>query len=93
MVTAPVHKGAINDAGISFTGHTEYLAARCGTRRPVMMLAGGGLRVALATTHLPLAEVPAAITAGALASVLRILDADLKQSVRGPPARASWCAA
>ncbi len=53
MVTAPVHKGAINDAGEAFTGHTEYLAERCGTDRPVMLLAGGDLRVALATTHLP----------------------------------------
>jgi len=86
MVTAPVHKGIVNDAGISFSGHTEYLAGRCGVRRPVMMLAGGGLRVALATTHLPLAEVPAAITADMLASVLRILDADLRRlfAIRRP---------
>jgi len=78
MVTAPVHKGIINDAGVPFTGHTEYLAGRTGARLPVMMLVGGGLRVALATTHLPLAEVSAAITAGRLADVLTILDADLK---------------
>jgi 4-hydroxythreonine-4-phosphate dehydrogenase len=86
MVTAPVHKGIVNDAGISFSGHTEYLAGRCGVRRPVMMLAGGGLRVALATTHLPLAEVPATITADMLASVLRILDADLRRlfAIRRP---------
>ncbi len=86
MVTAPVHKGVINDAGIPFSGHTEYLAERCGARRPVMMLAGGGLRVALATTHLPLAKVPAAVTPAALASVLRILDADLKRlfAIRHP---------
>lgn len=77
MVTAPVHKGVINDAGIPFSGHTEYLAARSGARRPVMMLAGGGLRVALVTTHLPLARVPAAITPAALAAVIRILAADL----------------
>jgi hypothetical protein len=62
MVTAPVHKGVINDAGMPFTGHTEYLAERTGTRRVVMMLAGGGLRVALVTTHLPLKDVPAAVT-------------------------------
>jgi 4-hydroxythreonine-4-phosphate dehydrogenase len=62
MVTAPVHKGVINDAGIPFSGHTEYLAERTGTRRVVMMLAGGGLRVALVTTHLPLKDVPAAVT-------------------------------
>jgi 4-hydroxythreonine-4-phosphate dehydrogenase len=79
MVTAPVHKGIINDAGFPFSGHTEYLAERCGARRPVMLLAGGGLRVALATTHLPLAKVPAAITADTLESVLRILDADLRK--------------
>ena len=62
MVTAPVQKSVINDAGIAFTGHTEYLAERTGTPRVVMMLVGGGLRVALATTHLALAEVPRAIT-------------------------------
>jgi 4-hydroxythreonine-4-phosphate dehydrogenase len=78
MVTAPVHKGIINDAGVPFTGHTEYLAERTGARLPVMMLVGGGLRVALATTHLPLADVSAAITAERLADVLTILDADLK---------------
>ena len=79
MVTAPVHKGVVNDAGIAFTGHTEYLAARTGAVRPVMMLVGGGLRVALATTHLPLSRVPAAITATLLDSVLGILDADLRR--------------
>jgi len=73
MVTAPVHKGVINDAGIAFTGHTEYLAERTDTPRVVMMLAGGGLRVALVTTHLPLKDVPAAITPRALAETLRIL--------------------
>lgn len=78
MVTAPVHKGAINDAGIPFTGHTEYLAEKTGTRRVVMMLAGAGLRVALATTHLPLKDVPAAITRDDLATTLRIVDADLR---------------
>ena len=78
MVTAPVHKGVINDAGIAFTGHTEYLADRTGTPRVVMMLAGAGLRVALATTHLPLADVPAAITRQDLAVTLRILHGDLR---------------
>jgi 4-hydroxythreonine-4-phosphate dehydrogenase len=62
MVTAPVQKSVINDAGIAFTGHTEYLAEHAKTPHVVMMLVGGGLRVALATTHLPLAEVPAAIS-------------------------------
>ncbi|MBK7136103.1 MAG: 4-hydroxythreonine-4-phosphate dehydrogenase PdxA [Rhodocyclales bacterium] len=77
MVTAPVHKGVINQAGIAFTGHTEYLAARTGTPRVVMMLAGAGLRVALATTHLPLKDVPAAITRHELETTMRILHADL----------------
>lgn len=78
LVTAPVHKGVINDAGIPFTGHTEYLAEKTGTPRVVMMLAGGGLRVALATTHLPLKDVPAAITPAELETTLRILHADLR---------------
>lgn len=80
MVTAPVHKGIINDAnipGINFSGHTEYLAEKTGTARVVMMLTGGGLRVALATTHLALADVPAAITRDSLTTTLRILHADL----------------
>lgn len=77
MVTGPVHKGIINDAGIAFTGHTEYLAARAGGT-PVMMLASNQLRVALATTHLPLAEVSAAITPATLEQVIRILHADLR---------------
>jgi 4-hydroxythreonine-4-phosphate dehydrogenase len=79
MVTAPVHKGVINDAGIAFTGHTEYLAARARAPHVVMMLVGGGLRVALATTHLALAEVPRAITRAGLAATLRVLDADLRK--------------
>ena len=83
MVTAPVHKGVINEAGVAFTGHTEYLAEQTGTPRVVMMLAGnterGPLRVALATTHLPLKDVPAAITPGALEETLRILHADLRE--------------
>ena len=78
VVTAPVHKGVINDAGFAFTGHTEYLADHSGTGRVVMMLAGGGLRVALATTHLPLREVADAITPALLLEVIRILHADLQ---------------
>jgi 4-hydroxythreonine-4-phosphate dehydrogenase len=77
MVTAPVHKGVINEAGIPFTGHTEYLAEKTGTPRVVMMLAGAGLRVALATTHLPLKDVPGAITRPELETTIRILHADL----------------
>jgi 4-hydroxythreonine-4-phosphate dehydrogenase len=79
MVTAPVQKSTINDAGIAFTGHTEHLAERCGVDRVVMLLAGGGLRVALATTHIPLSAVPAAITREGLAQVLRIMDSDLRR--------------
>lgn len=78
MVTAPVQKSAIADAGIPFVGHTEYLAARCHTDRVVMMLVGGGMRVALATTHLPLREVPDAISSEGLEKTLRILERDLR---------------
>ncbi len=79
MVTAPVHKGIINDAGIPFTGHTEFLAGLTRTPQVVMMLAGGGMRVALATTHLPLRDVADAITAELLENVLRILHLDLQR--------------
>ncbi len=78
LVTGPVHKGIINEAGIPFTGHTEYLAERTGGH-PVMMLAAPGLRVALATTHLPLSAVPAAITRASLETVLLTLDRDLRR--------------
>ncbi len=78
MVTAPVHKGVINDAGIPFSGHTEYLAARTGAPQAVMMLIGGGLRVALATTHLPLAEVPGAVRREGLVRILGVIDHDLR---------------
>ena len=77
LVTAPVHKGIINDAGISFTGHTEFFAEQTHTPQVVMMLAGGGMRVALATTHLALRAVPDAITAALLENVLRIINYDL----------------
>jgi 4-hydroxythreonine-4-phosphate dehydrogenase len=79
MVTAPVHKGVINDAGIPFTGHTEYLAEMTHIPLVVMMLAGGGMRVALATTHLPLRDVADAITAVLLEKILNILQHDLQQ--------------
>lgn len=78
MVTAPVHKGIINDAGIPFTGHTEFFAERTGTAQVVMMLATEQLRVALATTHLPLAEVSRHLTGASLRTTLRILHADLR---------------
>lgn len=77
MVTAPVQKSVINEAGLPFTGHTEYLAARTGSAHPVMLLVAGTLRVALATTHLPLAAVPGAITADSLAATLDVLHAGL----------------
>ena len=79
LVTGPVHKGIINDAGIAFTGHTELLAALSAVAQPVMMLACPGLRVALVTIHLPLAAVPGAITRERLTTVLEVLHNDLKQ--------------
>jgi 4-hydroxythreonine-4-phosphate dehydrogenase len=82
IVTAPVQKSVINDAGVAFTGHTEYLADKAGAAHVVMMLVGGGLRVALATTHLALADVPKAINRRNLLQTLRVLDADLKKRFR-----------
>ncbi len=87
LCTAPVHKAVINDAGIEFRGHTEYLAAATGTKDVVMMLVGGGLRVALATTHLPLAAVPRAITRERLDACLNILQRDLVQRFAIPEPR------
>ncbi len=78
LVTGPVQKSLLIEAGISFTGHTEFLAERSGTPRVVMMLATMGLRVALATTHLPLKDVPAAITRTSLTEVITILHRDLR---------------
>ncbi|WP_201303394.1 4-hydroxythreonine-4-phosphate dehydrogenase PdxA [Massilia sp. 9I] len=84
IVTAPLQKSTINDAGVAFSGHTEYLAEKTGTSKVVMMLAGQPageqpyLRVALATTHLPLKDVPAALTIDNLTQVIDIIDADLK---------------
>ena len=77
MITAPVHKGVINEAGIAFSGHTEFLAELTHTEQVVMMLATRGLRVALVTTHLPLKDVAAAITTERLCRVARILHTDL----------------
>ncbi|MCG8433757.1 MAG: 4-hydroxythreonine-4-phosphate dehydrogenase PdxA [Gammaproteobacteria bacterium] len=79
VVTAPVNKSVINDAGFDFSGHTEFIARRCNTATPVMMLTAGELRVALATTHLPLSEVPAAITPERIETVLSVLAADLRK--------------
>jgi 4-hydroxythreonine-4-phosphate dehydrogenase len=81
IVTAPLQKSTINDAGVPFTGHTEYLAERTHTPRVVMMLAGTGerpLRVALATTHLPLKDVSAALTVDGIVETLSIIHRDLK---------------
>jgi len=78
IVTAPVHKGIINQAGIKFSGHTEFLAELTHTKQVVMMLATPGLRVALATTHLPLRQIAGAITSALLEDVIRILQHDLQ---------------
>lgn len=78
IVTGPVHKGIINQAGVPFSGHTEFFAAQSNTRKVVMMLATEGLRVVLATTHIPLAEVSKAITIDGLCDVIRIVNNDLK---------------
>ena len=87
MVTAPVQKSVINDAGIAFTGHTEFLAEKAHADHVVMMLVGGGLRVALATTHLALSEVPGAITRDLIVKTLRVLDHDLRSRFRIPKPR------
>jgi 4-hydroxythreonine-4-phosphate dehydrogenase len=79
LVTGPVHKGIINDAGIAFSGHTEYLAQATGTDTVVMLLATDELRVALVTTHVPLGEVSALITADRLQRIIRTLHAGLQQ--------------
>ena len=90
IVTAPVHKGIINDAGIAFTGHTEFFAEYCHAPHVVMMLVGGQgenkLRVALATIHLALKDVPAAISKTSLAQTIRVLHADLiaKFGIKAP---------
>ena len=91
MVTAPVHKGVINEAGIPFTGHTEFLEEYTGAERVVMMLATEGLMVALVTTHLPLKDVPAAITPERLTQITTILDKDLKQYFALPNANILVC--
>jgi 4-hydroxythreonine-4-phosphate dehydrogenase len=79
LVTAPVQKSVLQDAGFAFTGHTEFLAERTHTPKVVMLLVGGGLRVALVTTHLPLAAVTAAVTSDAIAQTIEILAAALKR--------------
>ena len=80
--TGPIQKSIINEAGIAFTGHTEAVARQLGGMRPVMMLAGPTLRVALATTHLPLRQVPDAITTASVEAVIRITAEDLRSRFR-----------
>ncbi|WP_105102928.1 4-hydroxythreonine-4-phosphate dehydrogenase PdxA [Microbulbifer pacificus] len=91
IVTGPVHKGVINDAGIPFSGHTEYFAEQAGVEKVVMMLAADDLRVALATTHLPLKEVSSAINGDALQQVLTILNRSLQQQFRIERPRIGVC--
>lgn len=79
MVTAPVHKGVINDAGIAFSGHTEFLATHCGVARTLMLFVCDAFKVALATTHLPLSQVPAAITPLSLSQAITLLNEGLKR--------------
>jgi len=82
LVTAPLQKSAINDAGIPFTGHTEYLAELLSAKTPVMLLVAGDLRVALASTHMPLKNVPAYLTRERLTDVIEVLYSDLKSKFR-----------
>ena len=91
LVTAPVHKGVINDAGIAFSGHTEYLQQRTHSERAVMLLTSGTLRVALATTHLPLRAVSGALSAGLLCQVAAILARELDTRFGIPAARIAVC--
>ena len=79
LVTAPINKKAINDAGIDFPGHTELLADRCNVGKVVMMLAGDRLKVCLVTTHLPLAAVPSALSLGEILETIRITDNALRK--------------
>jgi 4-hydroxythreonine-4-phosphate dehydrogenase len=91
LITGPVHKGIINEAGIPFSGHTEFLAKLCGNVHPVMMLATNSLRVALVTTHLPLRKIPDAITQDRLILTLRILHHDLQARFHIPKPRILVC--
>lgn len=91
MVTGPVHKGAINDAGIEFTGHTEYIAERTGSKLPVMLLATQKIRVALVTTHVPLHKVSSLITRDLLRDVIEVLIRDLGRRFGLSPPRIGVC--
>ncbi|MFD1217311.1 4-hydroxythreonine-4-phosphate dehydrogenase PdxA [Microbulbifer celer] len=91
VVTGPVHKGVINDAGVAFSGHTEFFAEQAGVEKVVMMLAADDLRVALATTHLPLKDVSGAISADSLQQVLTILHRSLQNQFRIEQPRIGVC--
>lgn len=91
MVTAPVHKGVINDAGIPFSGHTEFFAAHCRVARTLMLFVCDAFKVALATTHLPLSQVPAAITPLCLTQAITLLNDGLKQWFNKPAPRLLIC--
>lgn len=79
MVTAPVHKGIVNEGGIKFSGHTEWIAERTGAAQPVMMLASDSLRVCLATTHLPLHQVPQNITRHGIEAVIEVMNSGISK--------------
>lgn len=91
LVTGPLQKSIINDAGHRFSGHTEYLADRLGAPHPVMMLAAGELRVVLLTTHVPLADVPKLVTAARIDTVARITAGELSERFGLPDARLCLC--
>lgn len=91
VVTAPVQKSVINDAGVPFTGHTEFFATACGGAHPVMLLAAEHLKVALATTHLPVSRISQALTPELLDTTLRIVDADLRRLWRIARPRIAVC--
>jgi 4-hydroxythreonine-4-phosphate dehydrogenase len=87
LVTAPLHKGVINDAGVAFSGHTEHLQRLAGVERVVMLLSAGAMRVALATTHLPLRQVADAITQPTLQQTLRVIDQAMRRDFALPHPR------
>ena len=91
LVTAPLQKSVINDAGIEFTGHTEFLARLTSTQTPVMLLTAKGLRVALASTHMPLSEVPGYLTRERINAVIQVLHHDLQHKFAIPVPRILVC--
>lgn len=91
LVTGPIHKGIINDAGIPFSGHTEFLAQYCHVSQSVMLFVTPQTKVALVTTHLPLSQVPKAITAEKLNTILRILHRELQQRFQLPHPKIIVC--